>query len=305
MSMEALNWINTERQTTGTTRLCLMVLCNMANKEGVCWPSHAELALRCNVKSERSIRRFLAELESLGLTESLQNRKGKVHGYRLPAVADRTDLSTSPDNPDRSAEPSPDNPVQLTGQSCPADRTDLAADRTDLSTPYMGTHEPNEPNEPISTPPGELGQERGRSDSISSPATAPVVFSESMAQAYATEAGLPYSPEQVKAAWLTGHAGRNAMGLWRTGYQNRSICHDPRAELERLLFVLNRNGQSPKNGAALNGQLSPGMKVMRRAELEKRLDGHVANPLNGHTPMQTQRDDYRRLQRELAALQAA
>ena len=49
-------------------KLVLLKLADMANDEGVCWPSNATIAAQCGLDA-RSVRRIVARLEGLGLVK--------------------------------------------------------------------------------------------------------------------------------------------------------------------------------------------------------------------------------------------
>ena len=280
MSMAALKWFNTERMSAGPTRLCLMVLCDMANTEGVCWPSHAELAYRCNVDNERSIRRYLRNLERLGVTEILQDRHGRVRGYRIPAVADRTDCVSSPDSscqltgqfvsPDRTdCVSSPDSSCQLTGQI-------LSPDRTDFVSPYSRTQEPIEPNESTASPPPDREVEL------------PDRFPKSTDQAVAWSMGR-YPEEWVIDEWH--------LAASRGGRDQRECLIRSWANYLAIRWKWEQ-GSDRKKAAGKNGELSENMKALRRKELDIQIENHPANGINGDTPLPAQKAEYERLKQE-------
>jgi hypothetical protein len=126
--MKALKWFNKEeRRTTGGARLCLMILCDMANTENICWPGHELLRDRCNVGTERTVANYLETLISLDLVEQLTTRQEGYRGYFLPQVP--LELSEPDDSLTGNPFPvtdaadqkddvvQPENPRTLTGKS--------------------------------------------------------------------------------------------------------------------------------------------------------------------------------------------
>ena len=51
-----------------TPKLVLMALADIADDKGVCWPSHASLALKCSL-TDRTVRRVLTHLQNTALIE--------------------------------------------------------------------------------------------------------------------------------------------------------------------------------------------------------------------------------------------
>lgn len=66
MSIEALSWGIKQNTQTPTSKLVLLVLCNYANVENICFPSEKHLGKICGV-SERSIRRCIKILKENNL----------------------------------------------------------------------------------------------------------------------------------------------------------------------------------------------------------------------------------------------
>lgn len=71
MSIDLIKWVWTETETTGSTRLVLLVLADQANDQGYCWPSMKTISKKANL-SRRYVINILRELEEKGL---LQKRK--------------------------------------------------------------------------------------------------------------------------------------------------------------------------------------------------------------------------------------
>jgi hypothetical protein len=67
MSVHISSAVWKEKTTTGNTRNLLLALADMANDEGICWPSTHTLMERVNLQTERAIRKLLSELEEMGL----------------------------------------------------------------------------------------------------------------------------------------------------------------------------------------------------------------------------------------------
>lgn len=90
-------------------KLVLLKLADMANDEGVCWPSNATIGRECGLDA-RSVRRITARLEARGLlTRKAQYRKGGLQGTnwlvvlppddRKAAGEDSTVLPAGEDSP--------------------------------------------------------------------------------------------------------------------------------------------------------------------------------------------------------------
>lgn len=76
-----------------TTKLVLIALCDMANQDGVCWPSKAALAEVASV-SQRSIGRMTAELEAKGLIRVWVDPQGiKTNRYWIDTESIRKTVS--------------------------------------------------------------------------------------------------------------------------------------------------------------------------------------------------------------------
>ena len=75
----------------GSRRLLLLALADNANDAGVCWPAVSTLAKKCNV-SERTIHKFLAEMEPVYLVRS--SRSGRSTVYQLLTPPDESNPST-------------------------------------------------------------------------------------------------------------------------------------------------------------------------------------------------------------------
>jgi len=95
MSTDAINWVRLLPCPTPTTKLVLFMLANYANKRThKCFPSEKHLGEICGV-SDRSVRRCIATLESLGYI-TIQKRLGMTNLYRVSmAVSDHPTQDTS------------------------------------------------------------------------------------------------------------------------------------------------------------------------------------------------------------------
>jgi pyocin large subunit-like protein len=81
MSIEALSWGMKQDISTPTTKLVLIVLCNYANADNICYPSEKHLGMIVGV-SERSVRRCIKNLKELGLIK-INPRNFKSNEYEL------------------------------------------------------------------------------------------------------------------------------------------------------------------------------------------------------------------------------
>ena len=81
MSIEALSWGIKQNTQTPTSKLVLLVLCNYANVENVCFPSEKHLGKICGV-SERSIRRCIKILKDSNLIK-VQMRNFNSNEYQI------------------------------------------------------------------------------------------------------------------------------------------------------------------------------------------------------------------------------
>lgn len=73
MSWQATAWAAATRTGSPALKVVLLVLANYADDCGRCWPSQVRIAYESEV-SERSVRRALKKLESLGLLSRLPRR---------------------------------------------------------------------------------------------------------------------------------------------------------------------------------------------------------------------------------------
>jgi hypothetical protein len=89
MSIEALSWGMKQDISTPTTKLVLIVLCNYANADNICYPSEKHLGMIVGV-SERSVRRCIKNLKELGLIK-IKPRNFKSNEYEL-LLKDTSDL---------------------------------------------------------------------------------------------------------------------------------------------------------------------------------------------------------------------
>lgn len=115
MSFQASNWVTylPKRIVTGGPRAVLALLADRANPDGTAaWPTQDDLARTLEV-TERSIRRYLVELETAGLIRRGDQRYvSHIRPDRRPVVWDLV-MDGPPTSPrgDRSVTPSPvDNP---------------------------------------------------------------------------------------------------------------------------------------------------------------------------------------------------
>lgn len=85
------------KQVSGATQTVLLVLCDFANDEGVCWPSQALVAWKAGC-SDRTVRAVIAELEALGAVTTLESGQGRgrssVLQIDLSALADKPELTS-------------------------------------------------------------------------------------------------------------------------------------------------------------------------------------------------------------------
>jgi|9_EtaG_2_1085328.scaffolds.fasta_scaffold01875_4 hypothetical protein len=81
MSIEALSWGIKQNTQTPTSKLVLLVLCNYANVENICFPSEKHLGKICGV-SERSIRRCIKILKDSNLIK-VQMRNFNSNEYQI------------------------------------------------------------------------------------------------------------------------------------------------------------------------------------------------------------------------------
>jgi hypothetical protein len=81
MSIEALSWGIKQNTQTPTSKLVLLVLCNYANVENICFPSEKHLSKICGV-SERSIRRCIKILKESNLIK-VQARNFNSNEYEI------------------------------------------------------------------------------------------------------------------------------------------------------------------------------------------------------------------------------
>ena len=81
MSIEALSWGIKQNTQTPTSKLVLLVLCNYANVENICFPSEKHLSKICGV-SERSIRRCIKILKETNLIK-VQARNFNSNEYEI------------------------------------------------------------------------------------------------------------------------------------------------------------------------------------------------------------------------------
>lgn len=73
-------------------KLIMLALADMANDEGVCWPSVASLLTRTGL-SESTVRRYLGELETAGLLKK-HERPGRSTVYRVLPPEKQVDTTT-------------------------------------------------------------------------------------------------------------------------------------------------------------------------------------------------------------------
>jgi hypothetical protein len=104
LSHDALTWAYRQAMLRPSCRFVLVTLADRANHEGVCWPSHADLAERTGY-TVRSVLRCLDELVQRGLVERIarQGHSGRAtsslyvlhmeRGHGMAAVGARMQLS--------------------------------------------------------------------------------------------------------------------------------------------------------------------------------------------------------------------
>ena len=90
MSWEATNWATQLRVGSPIDKLCLLMLGNRADQDGVCWPSQARLADEGEMSAD-TVQRSLKRLEEAGFirrSRSLKTRgrKGYVYQLMMPHV---------------------------------------------------------------------------------------------------------------------------------------------------------------------------------------------------------------------------
>ena len=84
----ALPWLTSPREffaderLSGIARLLLRVLCDHADSEGICWPSHDTLIRLTGIKSSTTISKAIAELEDAGRI-TVQRRPRHANVYRV------------------------------------------------------------------------------------------------------------------------------------------------------------------------------------------------------------------------------
>lgn len=291
MSMRAINWATNDTLSTGGARLCLFHLANcsrLVNGEELAWPGHEELARRCNVKTTRSVERYVERLEQLGLIGSLQSRTDKLRLYLLKVPADPTALSGQ-------EESQPDSSVALTRQSRRADPTAVTPDPTVSSSPIIG--EPMNPLEPIESS-GSIAGKGGEGRGPDLPEEPPTLLSLEGAWELAEKNDIPASREKIAEAWRGLHAQRNKAGYWRDRF-GRAL-YDFRWALEERARELSGPNGHGKNGAPM----SQGMRAMEVKRLEVVWNEHVANPQLGRQATTEQIRDFRILTQKLRTLRA-
>lgn len=89
MSVHISSAIWKDKTTTGNARLLLLCLADMANDDGVCWPSIATLRERLNVTTDRAVQKLLHDLEqSNHITREIRTARSTV--YRVNTDSPRT-----------------------------------------------------------------------------------------------------------------------------------------------------------------------------------------------------------------------
>ncbi len=82
MSVHISSLVWKDKGTTGNTRMLLLALADMANDEGICWPSVSTLRSRLNLGTDRAIQQILSNLESNGYIVK-QQRSGHSNVYKI------------------------------------------------------------------------------------------------------------------------------------------------------------------------------------------------------------------------------
>jgi hypothetical protein len=95
---------------SASQKLVLLRLADMANDEGVCWPSYARIAAECDIDM-RSVRRIAAKLEALRLLSRTPRFNGKGLQTSNWLTVLPPDDRRAADSPDSAVLPSPDSAV--------------------------------------------------------------------------------------------------------------------------------------------------------------------------------------------------
>lgn len=88
--MKTFEWIKSVNQSGASTGARALALCllQFMDAQGVCWPSQELLAETVNA-SDRTIRRWMCELEELGLIDRTRSTIRAVTGHQCPQTGHR------------------------------------------------------------------------------------------------------------------------------------------------------------------------------------------------------------------------
>ena len=270
-----------------TPKLVLMALADIADDQGICWPSQNTLAKKCSM-AERSVRRILLQLQASNLlfVESRFRPNGSLasNRYRLAIGGPPDNLSGAPRSPE----------VGPPGQRCPGGMDTGVHPRT--------TIEPSiEPPQPCSAAEADTVAVNGGGGDLQFPAplTAP--------QRATLRAQLTAIPIERAQCLLDELAGR--MTLTKVNNPIRyalvlaermqtgqfvpelgpKVAEMRRAELARVAKLAERESPLPIETPAEGHQLPAKL----RASLDRiRLKSRVLSPSdgNGTTPTQSSSD---------------
>jgi hypothetical protein len=225
MSMAALRWARSVRGITGTQKLVLWALADMANDYGEAWPSALAMADDCCL-SDRAVRDALDALEACGL----------IAGERAVGRATRWCIRLG-----KTPEPLAATTARPAGT--PERRSALPASR---STPrHPGTSFLPTP-EPASYPPRNVvptTPERGSDRTLKNPHTTPNRTPKARGRAEFVVAVPEWIPTDAWGAWCQHRTGLKRSG-WTEAAAVRCIAtlrtlrdegHDPRAVIDQSI----------------------------------------------------------------------
>lgn len=155
MSMAALRWARGVRGITGAQKAVLLLLADMTNDEGECWPSVVGLAEDACM-SERGTRDALRALEAASLLARVEGGgRHRTTLYRLAVQASETRQQVPPYRP-RNPAAGAGNPEQTAGYCAEETRQPLPergqqVPETRQLAPKRGQHLPPNPHEPSRT----------------------------------------------------------------------------------------------------------------------------------------------------------
>lgn len=95
MSNKALTYVLEHSKTKGSARVLMLVLADMANDDGECWPGRANLSKKCNI-SRRQVSAMIRDCEEMGELAVIQRshmaEDNRTNKYLIVGLAAETNL---------------------------------------------------------------------------------------------------------------------------------------------------------------------------------------------------------------------